>query len=190
VLKGAAAAMRHMADHATAERGVRHGQPVLLPSAAAPRRATPEPSRRLSSQVAAVNLPTVAKRPAHPSSALGFLTAIIALVSQLALGGVLPSDGPSPQQIAALNAVLVLCDGSQPSDQGGKPDHGHRPLAPAICPLSVTLSLPSVVLTPAPALPAPSGPVLYVRAAERPPLRGPPPATARVGEPRAPPLST
>jgi hypothetical protein len=132
----------------------------------------------------------VAKRASHPSALLGFLTAVIAMVSQLALGAVLPSDGPTTQQIAALNAVRVMCDSSQNSDRGGKRDHGHRPLAPAICPISVTLSLPSVLLTPAPALPTPSAPVLYVRAAERPPLRGPPPATARVGEPRAPPLST
>jgi CopG family nickel-responsive transcriptional regulator len=34
VLKGAARAVRHMADHVTAERGVRHGQLVLLPSSA------------------------------------------------------------------------------------------------------------------------------------------------------------
>jgi hypothetical protein len=131
----------------------------------------------------------VARRAAHPSTVLGFLTAVIALVSQLALGAVLPPDGPTPQQIAALNAVRVLCDGSQPADRGGKPGHGHRPMAPAICPISVTLSLPSVVLTPAPVLPAPSAPVLYARAVEQPPGRGPPPATARVGVPRAPPLS-
>ncbi len=31
VLKGATADVRHMADHVTAERGVRHGQLVLLP---------------------------------------------------------------------------------------------------------------------------------------------------------------
>jgi hypothetical protein len=131
----------------------------------------------------------VAKRAAHPSTVLGFLAAVIALVSQLALGAVLPTDGPTPQQIAALNAVRVLCDGSQPTDRGGRPDHGHRPLAPAICPISVTLSLPGIVLTPAPVLPAPPGPVLFARAVERPPGRGPPPATARVGVPRAPPIS-
>jgi hypothetical protein len=131
----------------------------------------------------------VTKRAAHPSAFLGFLTAVIALVSQLALGAVLPPDGPTPPQIAALNAVLVLCDGSQPSDHGGKTDHSHRRLAPAICPISATLSLPSVVLTPGPVLPAPSPSALYMRAPERPPGRGPPPATARVGAPRAPPLS-
>jgi CopG family nickel-responsive transcriptional regulator len=36
VLKGAAGAVRHMADHVTAERGVRHGQLVVLPSGPAP----------------------------------------------------------------------------------------------------------------------------------------------------------
>ncbi len=36
VLKGPAGAVRHMADHVTAERGVRHGQLVLLPAAAPP----------------------------------------------------------------------------------------------------------------------------------------------------------
>jgi CopG family nickel-responsive transcriptional regulator len=32
ILKGAAGAVRHMAHHVTAERGVRHGQLVVLPS--------------------------------------------------------------------------------------------------------------------------------------------------------------
>jgi CopG family nickel-responsive transcriptional regulator len=32
VLKGPAGSVRHMADHVTAERGVRHGQLVLLPN--------------------------------------------------------------------------------------------------------------------------------------------------------------
>ncbi len=32
VLRGSAGDVRHMADHVTAERGVRHGQLVLLPS--------------------------------------------------------------------------------------------------------------------------------------------------------------
>ncbi len=131
----------------------------------------------------------MAKRAAHPFAVLGFLTAVIALVSQLALGAVLPPDEPTPQQIAALNAVRVLCDGVQPTDPGDKSSHGHRPMAPAICPISVALSLPSVVLTPVPLLPAPPHSALYVVALERPPGRGPPPATARVGIPRAPPLS-
>lgn len=35
VLRGPAGAMRHMADHVTAERGVQHGQLVLLPAGSA-----------------------------------------------------------------------------------------------------------------------------------------------------------
>ncbi len=116
------------------------------------------------------------------------MAAVIALVSQLALGAVLPPDEPTPQQIAALNAVRVLCDGVAPSDRGGAPQQHHRHLAPAMCPIGATLSLPSVVLTPAPVLPAPSAAMRYARAPERPPGRGPPPATARVGVPRAPPV--
>ncbi len=131
----------------------------------------------------------MAQRPAQPLAFLGFLTAVIALVSQLALGAVLPPDAPTPQQIAALNAVRVLCDGVAPAGHGDRTDHGHRPLAPAICPISVALALPSVVLTPVPVLPAPKQAAVYVTVLERPPGRGPPPATARVGLPRAPPLS-
>ncbi len=111
----------------------------------------------------------MAQRPAHPLAFVGFLTAVIALVSQL--------------------AVRVLCDGVAPAGNGDRTDHGHRPLAPAICPISVALALPSVVLTPVPVLPAPKQAAVYVTVLERPPGRGPPPATARVGLPRAPPLS-
>ena len=52
VLKGAADAIRHMADHVIAERGVRDGQLVVVPSAAAagPRKGhgivSPSPSGR------------------------------------------------------------------------------------------------------------------------------------------------
>jgi hypothetical protein len=131
----------------------------------------------------------VAKHPGHRARFLGYLTAVIALVSQLSLGAVLLPDAPTSQQFAALEAANVFCDGNQTSDHGGKPEHNHRQQAPAICPISITLSLPSIVLTPTPILPAPSALVIDARALERPPGRGPPPATARVGVPRAPPLS-
>ena len=131
----------------------------------------------------------MAKRPGHVSGVLSYLTAVIALVSQLALGAVLLPDVPSQQQLAAFEAANVFCDGNQTSNHGGKPDHNHRQQPPAICPISITLSLPSIVLAPTPVLPAPSSYVIHARAFERPPGRGPPPATARVGAPRAPPLS-
>ena len=130
----------------------------------------------------------VAKRQGHAFGILSYLTAVIALVSQLALGAVLLPDMPSQQQFASLEAANVFCDGNQ-TTHGGKPDHKHRQPAPAICPISITLSLPSIVLAPTPVLPAPSGYVIHARAFEHAPGRGPPPATARVGVPRAPPLS-
>jgi CopG family nickel-responsive transcriptional regulator len=37
ILRGAAGAVQHMADHVIAERGVRHGQLVILPRTAPPR---------------------------------------------------------------------------------------------------------------------------------------------------------
>ena len=114
---------------------------------------------------------------------------MMALVSQLTLGAVLLPDVSSQQQFAALEAANVFCDGNQTSDHGGKPDHNHRQQAPAICPISITLSLPSVVVAPTPVLPAPSSYVVHARAFGQPPGRGPPPPTARVGVPRAPPLS-
>jgi CopG family nickel-responsive transcriptional regulator len=36
ILKGTTAAVHHMADHVTAQRGVRHGQLVLLPAGSSP----------------------------------------------------------------------------------------------------------------------------------------------------------
>jgi hypothetical protein len=128
----------------------------------------------------------VARRFKRSRSALAFLAAVVALVSQIALGGTVPAQEVSDEQIAALNAIGISCDSSQPPGQGDASHHDHRP-APAICPISVALALPSVVLTPAPILPPPSAPIAYARAMERPPGRGPPPATSRVGVPRAPP---
>jgi hypothetical protein len=123
----------------------------------------------------------------HLSGYLRFLLAGVALVSQLALGAmVLPDDAPQGA-IAALAAASILCGGNHPSDHGPAP-HKHQPANPALCPISVALALPSVIATPAPDLPASSNSVLYLRIEERPPGRGPPAATARVGAPRAPPL--
>lgn len=134
-------------------------------------------------------LPSRAMTPGfrHLCGHLRFLFAGIALVSQLALGAVvLPDNGPE-RTIAALNAARLLCDGNHPSDHGAPLSHKHPPANPALRPISVALALPSVIVTAAPELPATSGSVLYVRANERPPGRGPPEATARVGAPRAPP---
>jgi hypothetical protein len=130
----------------------------------------------------------MSRRFRHLSGYLRFLLAGIALVSQLALGAVvLPDDAPQGA-IAALAAASILCGGNHPSDQGPA-SHKHQPANPALCPISVALALPSVIPTPTPELPGSSNSVLYLRTLERPPGRGPPAATARVGAPRAPPLT-
>ena len=129
----------------------------------------------------------MASRPARRVRAvldLGLLTALLALVSQLALGAMVLPD--APDQVAALDAVGILCSGAAPTDDGGTAPHRHHASDLALCPLTVALALPAVVLTSAPALPPPA-PVLAFRMRERPPGRGPPPPTARVGAPRAPP---
>ena len=131
----------------------------------------------------------MSRRFRHLSGYLRFLLAGIALVSQLALGAmVLPDDSPQGA-LAALDAASILCGGNHPSGHGSPASHRHQPANPALCPISVALSLPSVIPTPAPELPVSSGSVLYLRTKQRPPGRGPPAATARVGAPRAPPLT-
>ncbi len=131
----------------------------------------------------------MSRRFRHLSGYLRFLLAGIALVSQLALGAmVLPDDAPQGQ-IAALDAASILCGGNHPSGNGDPASHRHEPTNPALCPISIALALPSVIPTSAPELPLSSHSVLFFRTKERPPGRGPPAATARVGAPRAPPLT-
>jgi hypothetical protein len=118
---------------------------------------------------------------------LSILLAALALISQLALGAMLLPDGSSASEVAAFDAVSVLCSGNHSPDDGDTTRHTHRPVDRAICPLSVALALPSIVPTPEVALPARAASVLVFRVRDRPPGRGPPLATARVGAPRAPP---
>jgi hypothetical protein len=137
----------------------------------------------------ATTIAIMSRRFRHLSGYLRFLLAGIALVSQLALGGmVLPDDAPQGA-IAALDAASILCGGNHPSGHQGPSSHRHQPANPALCPISVALALPSVIPTSSPVLPVSSDSVLYFRAKERPSGRGPPAPTARVGAPRAPPLT-
>jgi hypothetical protein len=121
-----------------------------------------------------------------PAKALGALLAVLALVSQLALGAMVLPDESSSAKLAALDAVSILCTGTKAPHHDGPAQHRHHPGDPALCPLSVALALPAVVLTASAALPIPSSEIV-VRTRERPPGRGPPLETARVGAPRAPP---
>jgi hypothetical protein len=132
----------------------------------------------------------MSRRFRHLLGYLSFLLAAIALVSQLALGAMVLPDDDARGAIAALDATVILCGADHPSGHTGPASHKHQHAAPALCPISIALALPGVITTSAPELTTIYESVLFLRARERPPGRGPPEATARVGAPRAPPLTT
>ncbi len=114
----------------------------------------------------------------------GLLLAVLALVSQLALGSIVLPDDASAQErsVAALEALSVLCDSSVPTSPDQAPTHHRHSPDCAICPLSVALAMPAVVLASGPELP-PRSSRLATRASLPPPARAPP------GQPRYTPPS-
>ncbi len=125
------------------------------------------------------------RRIGLPRRLPGFIVAVLALISQLALGAVVLPDHTPADGIAALTAAMVDC---APTTPGGQPDRtpGHHDDSGALCPLSVALALPSVILTPTPFLPPPPL-VLAVRMAHLPPARAPPNRVPDAAYPRGPP---
>lgn len=122
----------------------------------------------------------------RPSRLLSLLVATMALVSQLALGAAVLPDDAAQVQLAALDAVSILChtDGTT-GGHGDAPTH-HRGSGHALCPLDVSLALPSAALASAPHLPAPPLP-LTLRARPLPPARAPPTPMLVAAYPRGPP---
>lgn len=127
-------------------------------------------------------MPFPSFRRVRPASRnCGFLAAVLALVGQLAFGSLAPDD-VAGRQSAALDAISVLCI-DHASDQGSERPHRHHAVDLALCSLGIDLALPGFILTPA-TLPVPSRSFTAAyRMRERPPDRGPPPATARVSAP-------
>lgn len=130
------------------------------------------------------------RRLRHRSGLFEYLIATIALVSQIALGAIVLPDRSAQQDLAAFAAASIFCNGGHTAGHHAPASHRHRPADPALCPLSIALALPSVILSPVPVLPAANETVLLFRTRERSPGRGRLPATARVGAPRAPPSLT
>lgn len=126
---------------------------------------------------------TRGKTLSRPS--FGLLLAILALVSQLALGAMVLPDQATAADRTTLDAVAVLCRGGTPAP--------HRPTAPhhtsdhALCPLSVALALPAVALTPGAPVPPPSSTRL-IPAWARPAATGPPAALSSARFARGPPV--
>lgn len=117
---------------------------------------------------------------------VGYVIAVVALVSQLTLGSLaLPDEPLSADRIAALEAASILCGGSASPPGHGTPVR-QRTADYALCPLSVLLAAPAALLTSAPCLPPPAiGPALGQR--HRPRARAPPSLEVASAYPRGPP---
>jgi hypothetical protein len=127
--------------------------------------------------------PSVASRFLHGWA--GRLLAVLALVGQVALGGVvLPDDRPADAG-AWIDAVSVLCSTGQPAP--GTPAPTHRPPPGALCPLSVALALPAALPAPGGVAPAPSSPQAGAYR-PLPQARAPPAPPAGAAWPRGPPV--
>jgi hypothetical protein len=129
------------------------------------------------------------RTPSRPVRSLaGLLLAVLALVSQLALGAiVLPDEAAAQEQsIAALDAISVLCQSPTPAAPDRAPAH-HRCPDCALCPLSVALAMQATVLASGPDLPPPSS-QSAIRLALPPPARAPPAQPHTTPLPRGPPV--
>ncbi len=123
-----------------------------------------------------------ARRPGLTFRWPGLVLAVLALVSQLALGAIVVPDRAVAGPRAALNAMSVMCRGGERH----QPVHHQHTTDPALCPLSVALALPSVVPLATPVVPVP------LRVAVRydwavPAARGPPSRPVRIAYARGPP---
>ena len=87
---------------------------------------------------------------------LGLLLALLAFVSLLALGAtVLPDDASAAQQ-TELDAVSILCASSPAASPAHRPHPPRHHASPALCPLSLALALPLIVLALLPLLLGPA----------------------------------
>lgn len=127
-----------------------------------------------------------ARFPRLPAGLAGLFLAVLALVSQLAVGSLAPVDALASSQQAELDALTALCRTAPPADGRHDPAHRHLPdCAPGVS--RAALVLPGFVLAPMPVPPAPS----VHKAARLVSLlsaRGPPSHASHLGFPRGPPV--
>jgi hypothetical protein len=112
--------------------------------------------------------------------------AVLALVSQLALGAMLLPDDPPQRQQSALDAISVMCSSTAPMLPDHRvPHHRHVPDC-APLPLGVALALPAFMPMSPPALPGPLAARMQRRVSAAS-ARGPPSHYSHIGFPRGPP---
>lgn len=116
----------------------------------------------------------------------GLLAVLVALVSQLALGAIVaPDDGAARRDVAALEAVSVLCVSGHalPGPHAPAPHHG---VDVSLLPLSDALAVSAVILPSVETLPPPCTLRRGVRGGLAP-TRAPPRPTFSDSYPRGPP---
>ena len=118
--------------------------------------------------------------------AFGLFLAVLGLVAQLSSGTVAQRSDDAAALIAALASVSVDCHPA-PLRSGDRAPHRRHGTEPSLCPAQLALEQSSFTVVSPLALPETTVAVV-VQYALVPPARGPPQATARVGEPRAPPV--
>ena len=120
----------------------------------------------------------------------GLLLAVLALVSQLALGSIaMPDEAAAREQsVAALDSLSIICSATTPVEHAPG-QHHHHGMDCAVCPLCAALAMHAVVLGSGPDLPAPSSRLAH-RATLPPPARAPPAQPRHAPPPRGPPVLT
>lgn len=116
---------------------------------------------------------------------VGLMAVLAALVSQLALGAVVIPDDPQ-SNLAALDAASVFCQSGNDAQGGKRPPVQRHAADCALCPLTISLALSTVILTPEPLLPEP-GLGRALPAGTRPQSRAPPSHAFAAAYPRGPP---
>ena len=113
------------------------------------------------------------------------LIALVALVSQLALGSLVLPDQASARSMAEVRSATVLCKSSPPGQR--LPSHQQRhPTQETACLLDGALELPAVILISAVILPPPRLPITG-QPIGLPPARAPPSAVRWMQRARGPP---
>lgn len=116
----------------------------------------------------------------------GLLLAVFGLVGQLSFGGVAQRSDDAAAAVVALAAASVDCHLAAPVHDDRSRHRPHRS-EPSLCPAQLTLGQTTLTITPS--IDVPDTEIAApLRSGLPPPSRGPPQATARVGQPRGPPV--
>jgi hypothetical protein len=115
----------------------------------------------------------------------GFVVALLAIVSQVAVASVVWPDDAARARIAALETVSVVCQGGKPAGPAQAPVH--RPVDPSLCPPAAAFAIPLAVMASGALLPL-QRQALPLHADARAAIAAPPGAAPEAAFPRGPPF--